>query len=62
MGAIHAMCLLIIGITRYLAIALPYPLKLTKDNGFSIKDSAKTRYPLFIRHKMDSEKNEWEIR
>eukprot|EP00347_Sterkiella_histriomuscorum_P023567 403334148 len=51
-GALHAMCLLIQGITRYLLVPLPYPIKLQKK-GFYINDSANNTYPLYLMNNPD---------
>lgn len=48
-GAIHTLCLLLIGISRTLSIALPYTLTLT-PLGFHINDTHKiNNYPLYLK-------------
>ena len=51
-SAIQSMCLLVNGISKYLFVALPYPLKLT-TSGFRIKDSSCKSYPLYLRDTSD---------
>mmetsp|Transcript_24189 Transcript_24189/g.37232 ORF Transcript_24189/g.37232 Transcript_24189/m.37232 type:complete len:82 (-) Transcript_24189:691-936(-) len=48
-GVVHAICLFLFCITRYLNIALPYPIKLSTEGGFIITHPGKLlELPLFI--------------
>ena len=48
-GAVHALCLLLGGIARYLNICLPYTLKIKPGKGFIIiHNSSGVEYPLYL--------------